>query len=281
MKVKKMNLSDEAVVLWNYYNPSMPFFVGTIGSSDCASTGDAGYFTQRKNSQISAIEYIKKGSGTLEINGTKIKVKEGGVFFLTKNSDHRYYPDKDDLWVKDWIQIDGELAQKMIDWYLPENTYYIPDFNAGYLFSGMRDLFKTYSENIEEFIKYATLLFCSFMVDVKASLSRECDNIAYKVKYMIDYSSHENLTVKNIADKLHYSVNYIIRSFKKEFDMTPAQYYLKRKIELAEMYLRTSSETVNEISDKLHFVDQHYFANAFKRQTGMTPSRYRAQFKNI
>ena len=49
MKVKKMNLSDEAVVLWNYYNPSMPFFVGTIGSSDCASTGDAGYFTQRKN----------------------------------------------------------------------------------------------------------------------------------------------------------------------------------------------------------------------------------------
>ena len=169
----------------------------------------------------------------------------------------------------------------MIDWYLPENTYYIPDFNAEYLFSGMRDLLKTYSENIEEFIKYATLLFCSFMVDVKASLSRECDNIAYKVKYMIDYSSHENLTVKDIADKLHYSVNYIIRSFKKEFDMTPAQYYLKRKIELAEMYLRTSSETVNEISDKLHFVDQHYFANAFKRQTGMTPSRYRAQFKNI
>lgn len=94
MKVKKTNLSDDAVILWNYYNPSMPFFVGMIGTSDCVSTNDSGYFTQRKNSQITAIEYIVKGSGTLEINGSTVKVKEGGVFFITKNSNHRYYPDK-------------------------------------------------------------------------------------------------------------------------------------------------------------------------------------------
>ena len=279
MKVKKTNLSDDAVILWNYYNPSMPFFVGMIGTSDCVSTNDSGYFTQRKNSQITAIEYIVKGSGNLEINGSTVKVKEGGVFFITKNSNHRYYPDKDNLWIKKWLVIDGELAHKMLGWYLPKDVYYVPDFNAEYLFSGMNDLLKTYSDNIEEFLKYATLLFCSFMVDVNASLTRFGDNVAYKVKYAIDYSSHENLSIKDIAENLHYSVNYVIRSFKKEFNMTPAQYYLKRKIELAEMYLRTGEETINEIADKLNFIDQHYFSNAFKRQTGMTPSRYRAQFR--
>ena len=279
MIVKKINLSDNALLLWNYYNPSMPFFVGAIGSSDCVSANDQKYFTERKNSQVTAIEYIMRGSGTLEINGKTFKVSAGDVFFLKKNSDHRYYPDKDNLWVKDWLIVDGELAQKMFSLYIPEDVYHVPDFNAAYLFSGMRDLLNTYSGNFEEFIKYATLLFCSFILDVNAALSRDSDNVAYKVKYIIDYNSHENLSVKDIADKLHYSVNYIIRSFKKEFHLTPAQYYLKRKIELAEMYLRTGNETVSQISDKLHFIDQHYFANAFKRQTGTTPSRYIAQFK--
>lgn len=280
MKVKKINLSDEATVLWNYYNSSMPFFVGIIGTSDCVSSNDTKYYVERNNSQITAIEYVKKGSGTLEINGKLFKINEGDVFFVKKNSSHRYYPDKNNLWVKDWLVVDGELSRKMLDWYLPDDLYCIRHFNAEYLFSGMRNLLKTYSDNIEEFLKYATLLFCSFILDAKASLSRSENRVSYQVKYIIDYSSHENLSVKDIADKLHYSVNYVIRSFKKDFGMTPARYYLKRKIELAQMYLRTGDETVNEISDKLNFIDQHYFSNVFKRETGLTPSRYRAKFRS-
>ena len=255
------------------------FFVGIIGSSDCLSSNDKDYFVERNNSQITAIEYVRKGSGTLEINGKTFRVNEGDVFFVKKNSSHRYYPDKNNLWIKDWIVIDGELSRKMLDWYLPKDVY-VQHFNAEYMFSGMRDLLKSYSDNIEEFIKYATLLFCSFIVDLNASLTRNENGVSYQVKNIIDYSSHQNLSIKDIADKLHYSVNYVIRSFKKDLGMTPARYYLKRKIDLAQMYLRTSDETVSEISDKLNFIDQHYFANAFKRETGLTPSRYRAKFRN-
>lgn len=43
------------------------------------------------------------------------------------------------------------------------------------------------------------------MVDVNAALSRsENQSVAYKIKYILDYSSHENVTVKDIAEKLHY-----------------------------------------------------------------------------
>ena len=281
MNVKKINLSDNALVLWNYYSPDMPFFIGMIGSSDCRSIKDDNYYVERTNSQILAIEYIKKGSGTLCINGKNFKVSEGSVFFLTKGSNHKYFPDKDNLWVKDWLIIDGELAHKMVDWYLPKDTFCINDFNAEYLFSGLEDLYNTYKEDFEEFIKYSTLLFCSFMVDVNAALSRKGKNsVAYKIKYMLDYSSHENLSVKEIADKLHYSVNYVIRTFKKQFGCTPAQYYIKRKMDLAKMYLRTSDYTLSEISDKLNFIDQHYFSNAFRRYTGMTPSVFRAKFRS-
>lgn len=281
MNVKKINLSDDALSLWNYYNPEKPFFIGMIGSSDCRAVKDENYFVERVNSQILAVEYIKKGSGTLIVNGKTFKVSQGSVFFLTKGSNHKYYPDKDNLWEKEWLILDGELAHKMVEWYLPEDTCYVKDFNAEYLFSGLADLYNTYKSNIEEFIKYSTLLFCSFMVDVNAALSRsENQSVAYKIKYILDYSSHENVTVKDIAEKLHYSVNYIIRSFKKQFGCTPAQYYIRRKIELAKMYLRTSDYTLSEISEKLNFIDQHYFSNAFRHYTGMSPSVFRAKFRN-
>lgn len=278
MKVKKINLPGEYVELWNYYNPSMPFFIGMIGSN--SSEKNAGVkHSPRFDFQALGIAYMKKGSGTVCVDGNTFGVREGDVFFLPKYSTHSCLADENAPWSVEWIVVDGDLPDRLIEMYLPDKPLKIENFNAEYVFSGINDLFNTYSGNISQFVKYATLLFFSFIVDLNSALDKKSDNVAYKVKTMIDYNSHENLTVKDIADKMHYSVNYIIRSFKKEFNMTPAQYYVRRKIELAEMYLRTSEETVCEISDKLNFVDQHYFANAFKRMTGTTPSRYRAQFR--
>lgn len=279
MKVKKMDLPAGYVNLWNYYNPSMPFFIGMTGRSD-HTRNEISAPVERANFQALAVVFLRQGKGTVTVNGRSFAVKKGDVFFLPKNRSHSYTTDKSDPWIADWFVAEGELAHKMLELYLPKNCYLVENFNAEYLFSGIRDLYDSYCDKIELFVKYTTLLYCSFVVDINTFLSGDSDNVAYKVKYYIDYNSHENVSVKTVADKLHYSVNYIIRSFKKEFGMTPAQYYIKRKIELAEMYLRTNDETISEISDKLHFVDQHYFANAFKRQTGMTPSRYRAQFKN-
>lgn len=279
MNVKKINLSDNAVDLWKYYNPSMPFFVGMIGFSDCLACKDENYYVKRTDSQLLAIEYIRQGSGTLVINGKTYPLSQGSLFFLTKNSDHVYYPDKEDLWVKDWVILDGELAHNMTKWYLPRDEYCIQGFDAEGFFNDLRALTNTHKDNFEIFLRYATLLFCRFMTDVNAYADKQDNSVAARIKRIIDYSSQQNLTVKDIADKLHYSVNYVIRTFKDEYGCTPAQYYLQRKTELAKLFLRTNDETVNEISEKLHFVDQHYFSNAFKRQTGMTPSEYRAKFR--
>lgn len=278
MKVKKINLPDESVQLLNYYNPSMPFFIGMIGRSD-HTDGKNAKPERRVNFQALVVAFLLKGRGVIVIDDKEYRVKEGDLFFMPKGHTHYYKADDDAPWTADFVVADGELAHKMIELYLPKDRCVIENFNAEYFMSGIRELYDTYSENVEEFIKYATLLYCSFIVDVNAFLSRRTDRVAYRVKYIIDYNSHKNLTVKDIADKLHYSVNYVIRSFKKEFGKTPAQYYLERKIELAQMYLRTSTDTVSEISEKLNFIDQHYFSNAFKRSTGMTPSLYREKFK--
>lgn len=278
MKVKKINLPDESIQLLNYYNPSMPFFIGMIGRSDYTD-GKTMLPERRVNFQALVVAFLRRGRGIVVIDDKEYKVKEGDLFFMPKGHTHYCKADADTPWISDFIVVDGELAHKMLELYIPKDRWVIENFNAEYFMSGIRELYDTYAENMEEFIKYATLLYCSFIVDVNASLSRGADKVAYRVKYIIDYNSHKNLTVKDIADKLHYSVNYVIRSFKKEFDKTPAQYYLERKIELAQMYLRTSEDTVSEISEKLNFIDQHYFSNAFKRSTGMTPSLYREKFK--
>lgn len=277
MNVKKINLCDQATDLWNFYNPEMPFFVGMIGFSDCRKYNDKNYYVERKNSQLLAIEYIKEGEGFLEINDTTYHLKANSLVILKKHSSHKYYPSSDNLWVKEWIVLDGELAHKMIDWYIGDVPC-IENYNADYFFTALKDLHVKYKNDYESFIRYATLLFSSFMIDIDVFLKHNTFSIADKIKSMIDYSS-SNLSVKDIADKLHYSVNYVIRTFKSRFGFTPAKYHIQRKIDLAMLYLRTGDDSISDISDNLNFIDQHYFSNVFKNYTGLTPSQYRAKFR--
>lgn len=278
MNVKKINLSDQAINLWNYCNPSMPFYIGMIGHSDCKTCNDDNYFVKRTNSQILAIEYIKNGSGTLVIEDQTHQLNPNSLFFLKKNTTHLYYPDKNNLWEKEWILFDGELANKFIDWYIPHNIYCIENYNADYFFSAINDLAQKYKNNYGEFIKYATLAFCNFIIDLNYFINHNSLDVANKVKNIMDNNLHKNISIHDIANQLHYSTNYIIRAFKKKFGITPAKYYVQKKIELAMLQLRIGELSVCEISDNLNFVDQHYFCNVFKLYTGLTPSQYKSKY---
>lgn len=276
MDVKKINLGGSVTDYRKYYDPARPFF---IAETACRAEGDDSPAFRNGVARLLAVGLVLDGKGSIEINGSRYELKKDTLFFIPKNS--RFRISGDGSLFTDRILLDGEMAHKLVEWYLPSEPYAMQAGNAAYLFSGIRDLAETYADNYDEFLKYATLLFCSFMTDLNFRLtSADSGDVAHMVKLIIDYSSEEKLSVKDIADRLHYSVNYIIRAFRKEFGCTPAKYYAKRKIDVAMLFLRTGDASIGEISDRLHFVDQHYFSKAFKRETGSTPSEYRDSFRS-
>ena len=57
------------------------------------------------------------------------------------------------------------------------------------------------------------------------------------------------------------------------------EYITKIRIEKAQALMENTSLTIAEISDMTGFASQSYFSTAFKNYTGLTPSKYKQQYK--
>ncbi|MGH7142941.1 MAG: AraC family transcriptional regulator [Planctomycetota bacterium] len=84
------------------------------------------------------------------------------------------------------------------------------------------------------------------------------------------------LAVGHIARACGYSTSAFKQSFRRETGLSPADYFLRLKIEEAKRRLATSDVAVTELAIDLGFSSGQYFATVFRRLTTQTPSTYRA-----
>lgn len=93
----------------------------------------------------------------------------------------------------------------------------------------------------------------------------------------IDTHPENELTLEMLAKKVGYTENYLARKFKAEIGMPINAYVRKARIHRAKMLLSSTAMSIQEIADLLHFCSRSYFAEAFQKETGMTPTEYREE----
>lgn len=89
----------------------------------------------------------------------------------------------------------------------------------------------------------------------------------------------EPITLKGIAEVLHYSANYLGRAFYAEERMRYSDYLHQIRIQYASELLLASSLTPTLIAEKVGYKDITYFHKMFRQITGTTPRAYRASSK--
>lgn len=77
--------------------------------------------------------------------------------------------------------------------------------------------------------------------------------------------------VDALADAAHLSASRFKAKFKEQIGIPPAEYLLRRKIELAERLLADKRRSVTDIAYDLGFSSSQYFATAFRRFTNHSP----------
>ena len=220
------------------------------------------------------MEYIYEGSGTLICNRREYKVGKGDAYLLPKGSNHRYYPEK--TWDKKWFNIDGILVSNLIFAYGLENTIVFKNFNRKKLFEDLFEITNSKKSNAEIML-LASIQFHIIIQEMYNSLQRIATNSnVNKIKKMLDDNIYEkDISLKAIADNLCISQAQIINIFKRTFNMTPYQYFSKKRIEIAASLLLNSDTPIKEIAALLNYSDQPYFSNAFKKIMGISPEKYR------
>ena len=91
----------------------------------------------------------------------------------------------------------------------------------------------------------------------------------------IDAHLCEPISVQNIADAVYLSPNYLSSLFMRETGETIHNCIIRRRIEEAGFFLRTSTDSVADIASFYQFSSQSHFVQSFKRIKGVTPGVYR------
>lgn len=263
-------MNNEHINSFSFNPTEFPFNIEISGISNC----DEEYTVYREKSYCYILEYIYEGSGTLICNRREYKVGKGDAYLLPKGSNHRYYPDK--TWDKIWFNIDGILVSNLIFAYGLENTIVFKNFNRKKLFEDLFEITNSKKSNAEIML-LASIQFHIIIQEMYNSLQRIATNSnVNKIKKMLDDNIYEkDISLKSIADNLCISQAQIINIFKRTFNMTPYQYFSKKRIEIAASLLLNSDTPIKEIAALLNYSDQPYFSNAFKKIMGISPEKYR------
>lgn len=101
----------------------------------------------------------------------------------------------------------------------------------------------------------------------------------YLYRTLLQYISENYLrplTMSVIAEEMHYSASYLSHVFKERNNQSIIQYVHYLKIRKAKEFLRNTNKSVTEISESLGFQDSNYFTAVFKKATGLSPRKFRA-----
>ncbi len=98
--------------------------------------------------------------------------------------------------------------------------------------------------------------------------------------YMLDNIS-TNISIEHLTKYSGLNRMSLNRLFKTHYGISPLQYFIGLKIELAKKYLREDNYNISQISELLGYSSIHYFSLQFKKITGMSPSEYSASIKSM
>lgn len=93
----------------------------------------------------------------------------------------------------------------------------------------------------------------------------------------IERSYGTPITLESLAALAGVSPKYFCALFRQLTQKTPMDYVILYRIEQACILLRQTGLPITEVSLRCGFNDSAYFARRFKKQTGMTPMKYRKQ----
>ena len=102
---------------------------------------------------------------------------------------------------------------------------------------------------------------------------------AQRISEYIESNLHSISSLSDLCNAFHYSKNYIIRIFSKEFGVSPIKYINLQKIKRAMYLLETTSKPIGEIATECGYADYPYFYKKFVQSTKISPMEWRRQIQ--
>ncbi|WP_421848516.1 AraC family transcriptional regulator [Marinomonas sp.] len=100
------------------------------------------------------------------------------------------------------------------------------------------------------------------------------ENKLYQVANYLNQHCLQDTSIEQISAEFGFSTGYLVRAFKRHFNMTPHAYRLNRRVQLGQQALK-QGQTIADVAQTIGFSDQAHFQRVFKQRVAATPDQYR------
>jgi len=222
--------------------------------------------------------YITRGSGQFASKQIQqCDTHEGTVIVLKPGEWHTYRPDETTGWECYWVGFSGLVTENLGSLNPLIKIGYDEEMVALYrkildISNGERPGYQQLLSGI--LIHLVAYLF--FREKDKNWRDKEVLDKIDKARLIIREKINTPLSPEEIATSLNMSYTWFRRMFRQYTGLAPAQYIVQLKIQKAKEILSVSSKTIKEIAIELGFESIDYFSTQFRKQTGQTPTQFRA-----
>lgn len=112
------------------------------------------------------------------------------------------------------------------------------------------------------------------LINQKQILSKFDQGQVDRVEQYIMANIGQPISIEDLAEQLHCSKFYFLREFKKFMGLTPYQFLMSKRLEVAKDKLTATSMSIAEVGFEVGFNDQSHFSRAFKGHYGQTPGQF-------
>lgn len=111
-------------------------------------------------------------------------------------------------------------------------------------------------------------------------IKKNYDPIIDKAISYIENNLHKDLSINVLCTKLNISKNILYEHFKYTVKTTVGDYITERRMLKARKLLSTTEKPILVIAEECGIYNYTYFIKLFKKQTGITPYKYRINNSN-
>ncbi|MCT8139950.1 AraC family transcriptional regulator [Anaerobacillus sp. CMMVII] len=242
----------------------------------------------RNDTGTYVFQYTLSGSGILEYDNIKYRLKSGEAFIVDIPSSHTYYlPDDSERWEFVYITLQGQEALKC--WrYLRELLGPVFQIQAdSELIQLLMRIYRDVAERkvsdiyISSAKAYEFIMECYRFGKSKALAINELPEAISKGVFYIRTHYEKQISVEDIAEYVGFSKYYFIKKFKEHMHMPPLQYLTKTRMEQAFRLLTQTELPIKEIAEKVGYTDANYFHKVFKKAVGISAGQFRENRSKI
>jgi len=233
--------------------------------------------------------YITEGSGKLTLEQNEvIQISKGQVILIFPGQWHSYQPTERSGWNEYYIGFNGKIIDSLVQNSFLSKKNQLLDVGLN------EELVNLYKRAIEivKIDKIATQqhllgivmhtigLILSESQNAK-SIKNDPKQIVNRTKIFMNENIFKCLNIEDLAQRMDVNYTTFRKLFKAETGYAPVRYFHELKIQKAKQLLLETSNSIKEVSNMLSYYSPENFISTFKKSTGQTPSKYRANCRQI